>query len=161
MKKLIIAAALLLGLSTPALAQQDTTFAASHLQAAGEFVDLLRMDRSLRNGIEIMLEAQMAANPQMREVESVVRDFMGRYMRWEDLRPEFMHLYAGLFTEGDLRQMSAFYSTPVGQKMIENEPEITRRAGEIGQARVMENLPELMRMLTEKMQRDAQPPGSR
>ncbi|HEX5726585.1 MAG TPA: DUF2059 domain-containing protein [Longimicrobiaceae bacterium] len=149
MKKLVVAAVLALALAGPAFAQPERS--PSHLQAAGELVDLLKLERSMMAGIEMMLQAQTTANPEMAQFEDVMREFMARYLAWERIRPEFMALYAELYTEPELRQIITFYRSPIGQKMIDNEPQMMQRAGEIGERKVVENMPELMRMLTERM----------
>ena len=35
------------------------------------------------------------------------------------------------FTEAELREMTAFYLTPTGQKLLEKNPELMRKSGEI------------------------------
>ena len=46
--------------------------------------------------------------------------------RRQELHNEIALGYASVFTEQDLKEMIAFYQTPLGKKMIENEP----KAGE-------------------------------
>lgn len=44
--------------------------------------------------------------------------------REQDLAAEFARQYASGFTEQELRDMVAFYSSPLGRKMIEQEPKL-------------------------------------
>jgi hypothetical protein len=150
MRKLVLAAVLLLGIAAPAAAQPAAP-PASHLQAAGELVDLLKLERSMMTGIEIMIEAQTAASPELAQYSDIMREFMGKYLGWDRIRPKFAALYAEMYTEPELREIIAFYRTPIGQKMIETEPAMMQRAGEIGEKEVMDHMPELFRMLTERM----------
>ena len=46
--------------------------------------------------------------------------------RRQELRNEIARGYASVFSEQDLKDMIAFYKTPLGKKMIEQEP----KAGE-------------------------------
>jgi len=50
-------------------------------------------------------------------------------------------IYTENFTEAELDKILAFYATPVGEKMVELTPEITRKGMEIGQAWGMELQP--------------------
>ncbi|MFV8224437.1 DUF2059 domain-containing protein [Christiangramia aquimixticola] len=50
-------------------------------------------------------------------------------------------IYTESFTEAELDKILAFYATPVGEKMVELTPEITRKGMEIGQAWGMELQP--------------------
>lgn len=43
-------------------------------------------------------------------------------------------IYTESFTEAELDKILAFYATPVGEKMVELTPEITKKGMEIGQA---------------------------
>ena len=56
----------------------------------------------------------------------------GRRRTPEELHHEIAVGYASAFTEQDLKDMIAFYKTPLGKKIIENEPkageESTKRA---------------------------------
>ena len=64
------------------------------------------------------------------EVETIVRKEGAA--RREELHKEIAIGYATAFTEQDLKDMIAFYKTPLGKKMIEQEPkageESTKRA---------------------------------
>jgi hypothetical protein len=46
---------------------------------------------------------------------------------WEKVGPEYVRLYASLYTEEELRQLTAFYESPVGQKSIRIQPEVAAR----------------------------------
>lgn len=54
-------------------------------------------------------------------------------------------VYTENFTEEELDQILAFYDTPVGEKMVETTPELTKKAMEIGQAWGQELQPMIMK----------------
>ncbi len=51
----------------------------------------------------------------------------------EDIYGQLAQVYIEEFTEAEIDQILAFYYTPVGEKMREVTPELTRRGMEIGQ----------------------------
>ncbi len=52
----------------------------------------------------------------------------------EGLYKKMATVYTDSFTEQELDEILAFYATPVGEKMIEVTPELTKKGMEIGQA---------------------------
>ena len=47
-----------------------------------------------------------------------------KLMGWDTIRPLFVKIYADNFDEADLAGLIAFYKTPVGQKFIQQQPQI-------------------------------------
>ena len=60
-----------------------------------------------------------------------LRETPDEKMSWERMKPEYVRLYASLYTEDELRQLTAFYESPVGQKSIRIQPEVTARMFDI------------------------------
>nr|WP_262904578.1 DUF2059 domain-containing protein [Hymenobacter lucidus] len=60
-------------------------------------------------------------------------------------------LYAKEFTEKELKDLTKFYETPVGQKFVTRQAFLMQAGMELGQRRVQENLPELQRAIEAKM----------
>ena len=59
-------------------------------------------------------------------------------------------LYAEVFTEGELRELTAFYRTELGQKMLVRLPEIMQRLMAITQRRLQEMVPSLLERIRSK-----------
>lgn len=154
MKKIALALALLAAAPAGALAQ--TTPAApspSHQAAALEMVEAANMDETLSESLDTMLKLQTEQNPELKPFEDVMRTFFSRYMSWNALRNDYARLYADAFTEAELRELTAFYRSPVGQKVATVTPQLMARASELGQKAVQAHLPELQQMIMERMQR--------
>lgn len=143
--------ALLLLLALAALAApgraQSPALTPGHLQAAEELLRASRAEEMFRESIEVMLRAQTEQNPAMAQMEAPIREFMNRTLSWETLKPEYLRMYAELYTEAELRELTAFYGTEVGRKMLVNMPAIMRRSAEISQKQLQAHLPELMRIM--------------
>ena len=146
MKKLALTLAFLLALGAPAYAQS-----ASHTRAADELLTVMDLERATREGMELMLRQQIAQNPEMARFEDIMREFMGKAMNWTEMKPEYARLYAEVFTEAELREMIAFYQTPLGRRMLQTMPQLMVRSAEISQRRVQEHVPEMTRRMMERM----------
>ncbi len=65
----------------------------------------------------------------------------------ESLYGQMAQIYTEEFTEAEIDQILAFYNTPVGQKMREITPELTRKGMEIGQQWGQELQPIMMKYM--------------
>src|SRR5690606_34481683 len=107
-----------LAIGAPDLAAQGAGAASSHERAAAELVEVMRMKELTLSSIEVMTDAMIQQNPALAQVRDVLSEFFREFMRWEELRPEYIRLYRDAFTESELRELIAFYRTPVGQKTL-------------------------------------------
>jgi hypothetical protein len=67
----------------------------------------------------------------------------------DDMLAEMVPLYAETYTLDEIRQLSAFYASPLGQKMLANMPTLMSRSMEISQ-RVM--MPRIQKMMAQSAQ---------
>lgn len=153
MKKLFLAVALAAATATAAPAQ--TAPSASHRAAALEMVEAANMEATLRESLDTMLKLQMEQNPELRPFENVMRTFFGRYMSWGALRDDYALLYAEAFTEAELRELAAFYRSPIGRKVARTTPQLMSRASALGEKAVEARLPELQQMIMAEMTRQS------
>jgi hypothetical protein len=67
----------------------------------------------------------------------------------DDMLAEMVPLYADTYTLDEIRQLSAFYASPLGQKMLANMPTLMSRSMEISN-RVM--MPRIQKMMAQTAQ---------
>lgn len=154
-RPLFIAVALSLAAAAPAAAQPEPS--AGEMEAVRELLEVSRTRETFIRGMELGLE-QGSGGRLTPEVKRALREFMDEHFRYEDLEPEFIRLYTDLYTEEELRGMTAFYRTPVGQRVIATSPELAVGSQRIAQERLQAVLPQLMELLTRVME-DSEPGG--
>jgi uncharacterized protein len=147
MRKTVFALALLLA-AMPVGAQE---FAPSHLAAAHDLLEAARMRDVMETSMEAMLAMQMEQQPELRELEPVMRAFFSRYVGWDQTKEAYARIYAARFTESELREIAVFYRTPVGQKLAAVMPDLTVEGGRLGERLVQEHLDELHRMIMDHL----------
>jgi uncharacterized protein len=147
-KPLLALAALLLACAVPADAQEISP---ARMAAAEDLLEAARMQQVMETSMEAMLQMQMENQPELRELEPVMRGFFATHVSWEQTKGAYARLYAERFTEAELREIAAFYRTPVGRKLAEVTPDLTVEGGRLGERLVQENLPELQRMIMEHL----------
>lgn len=143
------------GFAAGAHAQQ---LSASHIEAVKELFRVMDLPKVTNQAIDLMLKAQTDANPQLKQLEDVMRSFLNKYLSWESLEPQMVQMYGEAFTEPELRELIVFYRTPLGQKTVTRMPELMQKGATLGQKAVQDHLPELQEAIAKKMQESGSKP---
>ncbi len=133
-----MAAAFALALATPAAAQQRPTFAPSHMAAARDLLQAMQVEKTALASARAMLEQQLAANPAMAPYRATMLEWAESLFTTPEAMDAFAAMYAEAFPEEDLRQLAAFYRTPLGTRLASRQGEMARRGAEVG-ARLAES----------------------
>jgi hypothetical protein len=124
----------------PAAAQPATAPTQDALAAARELVQVARATDQLKLILPSIIQALKPAVVQGRpEVEKDFDAFAPALLdnmtaRLPEFVAEIVVIYARNFTPEEMRQMTAFYRTPVGQKLLEKLPTVTQESMRVGQA---------------------------
>ena len=140
-KQLWIAAVLLACAARPGAAQHAVP--PSHRAAIEELFAALGAEREMTAGVEAEIRAAAARNPGMAEYQPLMLAHARRYLRWPELKEEFIRVYARTYTEAEARQLAAFYRTPVGQKSIRAQGQLVAEVRRITQERLRPHAKEL------------------
>jgi len=124
----------------PAAAQPAATPTQDALAAARELVQVARAADQLKLILPSIIQALKPAVVQGRpEVERDFDAFAPALLdnmsaRLPEFADEIVLIYARNFTPGEMREMTTFYRTPVGQKLLEKLPTVTQESMRAGQA---------------------------
>lgn len=124
----------------------------SQREAALEMIEIMGMNDTLDLSMRQMIDVQVQRNPQLAPMRDVLEDFFETYLSWGQLKNEFVALYARTFSETEMREITAFYRTPTGQKMLEALPGLIAETNGIGMSRVQAHYGELQQALAERQQ---------
>jgi uncharacterized protein len=72
-------------------------------------------------------------------------------MRFEDLISDMIPVYQKYLTKEDLEGVIAFYSSPVGQRLLDKTPAMTTEAMKISMERMEKVMPEIMAKMQKRM----------
>jgi hypothetical protein len=153
--KLKLTLALLAGLLifTNTKAQTGTPPTPSAIKAAEEMLLVsgtsAQFDKSVQNVIN-QYSGQIPETNRAAFVQ-VMTSFLNKYSSWDILKKDLMLMYAREFTEAELKQLTAFYKTPLGIKLNQKQPVLMQTAMTIGQQAVIAHQDELKQMLAEAM----------
>ena len=131
----------------------------SHEKAARELFQLIGGTRLAEAGAEAMM-GPVRENPELAPYEDVFRAWIRMVFASGDFESELVRLYMGAFSEAELRELAAFYKTPIGQKAIATLPELMKQGAELGMRRGQEHAADLEGMLAKAKQEREGPAGN-
>lgn len=120
---------------------------------AEKLLDAMQLQKTLDAAIPIMLDTMLKHKPKIVPYKGVMLDFLSKYMSYAALKPAYIEIYANEFTAEELTEMTAFYSTQTGKKLIEKTPSIMTRTSHLGEKSFQDHMPEFEKMLGEEMTR--------
>lgn len=136
---------------TPVAAQPPAADAA-HRAAVQRLLQVTRVREMTEGNVETMLGTQLRQMPQLAPYAGILRDFYREQLDWKILEPEFTRVYLEVFTEREVRELTDFYQTPLGQKMLTKLPALLASSNEMSMRRIQAAMPQLMERLQAAMQ---------
>ena len=161
MKKIVLAACLAVSFTMPSAYAQsaapvdpDRAAAVKEMLVAMHYRDSMQqtMDQVMKNMPAIMLQGATAAIKNNKTLTDAQKnDALAKATRevppaaaamaatfsdpalMDEIAAEFVPLYARHFTAAEIRQLAAFYKTPIGMKMIAVMPQIAGESMQISQ----------------------------
>jgi hypothetical protein len=150
---IVVLAALLAVGARPAAAQETLRH-----ELALQLLEAMRMPEQIQASVAMAVATQTRLNPDLPGLQEVLREFLNRYVTWEAMKDEYAEIYAGAFTEEELREMAAFYRTPTGQKLARSSPQLTRMGAELGERILRAHAAELDQLLARHLNAGTAPP---
>ena len=96
----------------------------THRAAALEFLRAKGTPQLLERNGRIMLEKQLAAAPEYAEHRAELEKFYLSTFGFEALKDDLAAMYAAEYSEDELKNLTAFYSTPLGRKSVTVEEKL-------------------------------------
>jgi uncharacterized protein len=107
---------------------------AGQMAAARELLEVMHLSEVSAVGVKVALDQQIRANPMLEPYRAAMNEWGTELFASEEAKTAFATLYAGAFSEADLRALVAFYRTPLGQRLASNQAALAERGAEIGRS---------------------------
>ena len=75
---------------------------------------------------------------------------------WNKLKPDMIKLYTSTFSESELKDLVAFYQSPLGKKVLEKMPAVTQQSAQLTQQSLEPAVPVVNKLL-EDMTKELDP----
>jgi hypothetical protein len=155
MKRILAMILLSAAMGTYATAQQSAAGAPATKEDVQRYLQIMHSKEMMAKMADAMAKPmhQMAHEQYLKDKDKLPPDFEARMnkmmdvmfksMPWDEMLDATIPVYQKHFTKGDVDALVAFYSTPTGQKLIKELPEIT--------AESMQNMMPLLRKSMDSM----------
>jgi hypothetical protein len=122
---------------------------------ASKLIDMTHGKESIRQGFDTVING-IISNMQTHglpeagvdEIKAAVDKWYTSEINFEEIRPKMVDVYVKDFSGDELKQILAFYQTPVGQKAIKEMPDVMREGATIAQDYTKAKIPDLNAALT-------------
>lgn len=128
-----------------------------HLQAASELVRLMNLEQEMMGGATAMVDAMLQQNAALGPYRDTILKWAEKYLTWEEVAPKVTAMYEETYSEAELREIIAFYSTPTGRKVLATSPDLMKRGAMIGAEVAQAHMHELEQMIEERSKALEQP----
>lgn len=161
LKLIALAGVILFSFSTLKAQTTDQTLSPSRLAAAQQMLIALGIDKQFGTIVTNQIDVASNQIPDDKKVafKKVMNTFMTKYFTWDLLKDKMAAIYANEFTEDELKQITIFYNSPVGQKVGQKLPSLTQRAMMVGQEAVVAHKDELQQMMQDEFAQKTDPPA--
>lgn len=113
-----------------------------------------RFDQSAVHGQNLTPEQ----TGEIKKAEDEARDTIRKELGYDAIKEEFVKAYAETFNEQELKDLTTFYSSPVGQKLVGEQSQITEKVGRVAQQKMGTVMPGVVQKLREVVQKNLPPP---
>ena len=156
MKMLLLAALLLpLAFHVPAaFALEDT-----RKELTEKLIELTRIRQNTEQVLDKIRQAQIAQlnglnlppekEEKAKELQQKIFELLYEELNWENLKPEYVALYAATFSEEELRDMVDFYDSPSGRSLVDKMPLLREKSTALVRGRVLRLLPRIREIVRE------------
>jgi hypothetical protein len=120
-------------------------------KSVNELLDVSLFEKTMEESTNMAVKVMKEVNPEMRNYEGIVRSFYNKYFSADIIRKDIFEMYSEIFTEKEIKDITAFYKTTTGKKSLEKIPEIMDRSMQIAQKRLLQHKDELEKLLEKAM----------
>ena len=121
---------------------------ASHSLAINDLFVAMGVDKIMMAGVDIALQSLLQIG--MEPYADVIRNFLTSIMSLDALRGPLTDMYASRFTETEVKELTAFYSTPLGRRLAAEGPSLAAEGALLGQRAAQARMPELIAALEQE-----------
>ena len=121
---------------------------ASHSLAINDLFVAMGVDKIMMAGVDIALQSLLQIG--MEPYADVIRNFLTSIMSLDALRGPLTDMYASRFTETEVKELTAFYRSPLGRRLAAEGPSLAAESALLGQRAAQERMPELIAALEQE-----------
>lgn len=133
--------------------------AASHAADAERFLQLAKADKlvvPVYAQVQQMFSQRFAESEAPESKRALLESYQAKAnaaldsaVGWEQVKPGMVELYTRNFDEQEMRDLLAFYQSPLGRKVLEKMPMLTAQSAQLTQAKLEAAVPQVNKLLAD------------
>ena len=135
----ILGVSLVLGCVAAIASAQERTDDYSHRAAAGELLELLSPKDAFKSAFMVGMEpffrqiSAQVSETQLSEIKAAADRLSDKVAADPELSRQLIDVYVKEFSESEIRELLAFYRTPIGKKALAKMPQLMQMGAKIGE----------------------------
>jgi hypothetical protein len=128
-------------------------------QLAMQMLDAMQMDTMIKKMVDqvssavdkrfLSQESCDVAKPIELEFKQKLLYQLSKNLESDEVKVDMGAIYAQVYSEDELLELTAFYKSPLGKKMLAHTPELFQQAMQLGQERVLGLKPQIEKLTQE------------
>ncbi len=117
-----------------------------------ELFETQKLPAQMNRISQMMVKRMLDINPDLAPSAMEFSVFFEKTVGYEALKAELADIYLKHFTPEEIRQMTAFYRTPVGRKMAQVSGDVMEESNLLREKRIQEHIQSFMQDLADRKQ---------
>jgi len=126
----------------------------SHRKAVENMFKAAQMDKLIQQMTTNLVAQHLQQEPTLAPYKDILEQFYTRTVGWAAIKGEVINLYMKEFTEAEIKEITVFYASATGQKMLASMPVLMAKTTELAQYRIKLGLLDLYDDVRKKREAD-------
>ncbi len=125
------------------------------LDAAYKLLNEMNLKKVYENAVNNSTLRLVKSNKNFKSIEDKIRNFYKKYIGWDSVKEDLAKLYAKYYNKKELEDITNFYKTKTGKKVLATMGRVAYEGQLITQQRLRPHLNELKKILDDAMFKNA------
>ena len=125
----------------------------SSLEAAYKLLDEMNLKKVYDDAVNGSTQRLIQANEAFKGIEGKIKDFYKKYIGWDSVKKDLAKLYSKYYTPEELKDITAFYKTKTGKKVLATMGKLSYEGQMLTQKRLRPHLNELKKILDDAVEK--------
>jgi hypothetical protein len=119
------------------------------IAAAKKLLEEMNLEQVYKNAVNNSTANLIRANPKFKKIEDKIKAFYEKYIGWKSIKDDLAKLYAKYYTPQELKDITEFYKTKTGKKVLATMGRLSYEGQMITRKRLTPHIDELKKILDE------------
>jgi len=127
------------------------------VEAAKELLKEMNLKSVYENAVNNSTTRLIKADPKFKKIEDKIKSFYNKYIGWDSMQDDLGKLYAKYYTIDELKDITAFYKTKTGKKVLTSMGKLSYEGQMITRKKLQPHIEELKAILDKAAKNNKKP----